>query len=279
MNDHLTKERNGLPLLPEAGSPRPLIFMNQSQPNTQGLSLKSFLEAAAAKKGKERNLPLMNALRALTRNEPFHAAFSTLPQVAKWYALERTRKEPEIFFAERLTGVGCAGAKALMELLNQYGGLAGLVPQEAPPVVPHNSFILVVDTCPYDIPAANNRSNAEEQILTNLHNLLWWAQNQGIPFMAIASRTLDRLRLDDLAGRSLILCGMYGDLGIMRSAVTLARANYEVTILKDAVLWDKIGNDSNVDETVAVHQAFTGEIFPQLSLQYPWIRAELRYYE
>jgi hypothetical protein len=67
---------------------------------------------------------------------------------------------------------------------------------------------------------------------------------------------------------------MYGDLGIMRSAVTLARANYEVTILKDAVLWDKIGNDSNVDETVAVHQAFTGEIFPQLSLQYPWIRAE-----
>ncbi len=269
----------GLPLPPEVGSPCPLICMDQSQPDTHGLSLKSFLEAVAAKKGKDRNQPLMNALRALTRNEPCHVAFSTLPQVAKWYALEGTRKEPEIFFAERLTGVGCAGAKALMELLNQYGGLAGLVPQETPPVNPHNPFILVVDTSPYDIPAANNRSNAEEQILTNLHNLLWWTQDQGVPSMAVDSRNLDRLRLDDLAGRSLILCGMYGDLGVMRAAVTLARANYEVTILKDAVLWDETGNDSNVDEMVAVHQAFTGEIFPQLSIQYPWIRAELRYYE
>lgn len=56
--------------------------------------------------------------------------------------------------------------------------------------------------------------------------------------IVVASEHLDRLKLDDLRDKGvLLICGVYGDLCVLKVADELQKRGFEVIILEDACLW------------------------------------------
>lgn len=122
--------------------------------------------------------------------------------------------------------------------------------------------LLAVDCSPRFLSDSKYRIGNENRVFDRINALMMWADNAGLPVFETNTRAIGRLNLYDLRSTTFVLFGFYGDNGVMRAAVELAKRGFSVVVLEDLCLWDENGYEFPGESEYKVRRAVSADIFP-----------------